>query len=713
MRLRLASFAAVSIGFVSLSGLPARAQFRDWRTDTSWQTQLIGRSETAGSLRLPLVDEQIHVDIDAQHATTRLRQTYQNESGGRIEGLYTLRAGLGVRAEGFAYWNGEQKIVGEVFERAVARQVYENVVRRRRDPGLLEQTGDGVFSFAVSPIEPGERKRVEVTYSQWLPRQGTAVEYRAPVTRGDADVSITIADQRELTGISSPTHAIDVQRLGTGQYMVRARKVLAGEGLLVLRFQVVERPWTMAGYVHRDKGQDAYFVLTMAAPEHAREATTPKDVTLVIDRSGSMAGEALQQARDACIDIIKRLRPDDRLNVVLFDHRVEKLYSEPQPLTVPVRRQALDYVELMDDGGGTDLALALEMALEAQTAGDRPRVILFFTDGRSAVEPVLEAARGDKHDVRVFTVGFGPDVNRPLLARLAASKRGRFTYIASADSIEREVSALYRQIDAPVLVDVKLAVTGGAAARVYPPSLPDLFVDDEIRIIGRLRADGPVLLTISGKERGRPVVHQARLDMPGEVRRPWVGRLWAEARVDDLVDEIALGGERPELRDEVTDLALAYNFTTPYTSFLAIPASELDWQSANQLGTARMHKADILRRKPEAARLGGIAPGDAPAAEHLINGASTRQRLQKFASNEADENPLSEREAASPRPYLGHVDRNKVALDEESSSSRKGRGGCASCELGGSGRAGPGILLLVAACVLLARRSPRRVTRGR
>jgi hypothetical protein len=103
-----------------LSSVPARAQFRDWRTDTPWQTQLIGRSETAGSIHLPLVDEQINVDIDAQHATTRLRQTYQNESGGRIEGLYTLRAGLGVRAEGFAYWNGEQKIVGEVFGRAVA-----------------------------------------------------------------------------------------------------------------------------------------------------------------------------------------------------------------------------------------------------------------------------------------------------------------------------------------------------------------------------------------------------------------------------------------------------------------------------------------------------------------------------------------------------------------------------------------------------------------
>src|SRR6188768_3165877 len=113
-------------------------------------SQMIGRSEAGGSTAMPIVEEQINVDVDGQHASTRLRQTFHNRTGDRVEGLYALRAGPGVRANGFAYWNGEQKIVGEVFERGVARQVYTNVTRRRRDPGLLEQTGDGVFSFAVS-----------------------------------------------------------------------------------------------------------------------------------------------------------------------------------------------------------------------------------------------------------------------------------------------------------------------------------------------------------------------------------------------------------------------------------------------------------------------------------------------------------------------------------------------------------------------------------
>ena len=116
----------------------------------------------------------------------------------------------------------------------------------------------------------------------------------------------------------------------------------------------------------------------------------------MIDRSGSMAGEPIRQARAACIDIVKRLRSDDRLNILLFDHTVEKLFAEPRPVTEAIRRQAIEYLEMMDDGGATDLAGALEQALATQASGDRPRVVLFFTDGQSDVPPVLAAMQADK-----------------------------------------------------------------------------------------------------------------------------------------------------------------------------------------------------------------------------------------------------------------------------------------------------------------------------
>ena len=330
-----------------------------------------------------------------------MRQTFYNRSGDRIEGQYTLRVAPGVRANGFAYWNGEQKIVGEVFERGVARQVYRNVTSRRRDPGLLEQTGDGVFSFVVFPIEPNERKRVEVSYGQWLPRRASTIEMHAPVTRQDSEIAVTIWDARELREITSPTHQLDVQRLSNGRYLVRARRALRRDArarpALPRRRQAVDRV-----RLHPPRqGAGRLLHAVARGARAARSATLAKDVTLVIDRSGSMMGEPIRQARAASIDIVKRLRSDDRVNILLFDHTVEKLYPEPRAVTEAIRKQAIEYLEMMDEGGATDLAMALEQALAAQGSGHRPRVVLFFTDGQSDVPPVLAAAQADQRDVRV------------------------------------------------------------------------------------------------------------------------------------------------------------------------------------------------------------------------------------------------------------------------------------------------------------------------
>jgi Ca-activated chloride channel family protein len=691
------SMAAAVVAAVScVSGVVgtgvADAQVLSTMPPPTFGGRLIGASEAAGSFALPIVEEKITVDIDGQYASTRLRQTFHNQSGNRVEGLYTLHAGPGTKADGFAYWNGEQKIVGEVFERGVARQVYQNVTRRRRDPGLLEETGDGVFSFAVSPIEPNERKRVEMSYGQWLSRRVSTVELHTPVTRADSEITVTMWDGRELRDISSPTHAVDVQRMSSGRYLVRSHRAKGDTSELILRYQIADRPWTPAGYAHHDKDQDTYFTLTLAAPELPASAASAKDVTLVIDRSGSMAGEALRQARAACIDIVKRLRPDDHLNIILFDHSVEKLFAEPKAVTDAIRKQAIEYLEMMDDGGATDLAGALESALASQGTSNRPRVVLFFTDGQSDVPPVLAAMQNDKRDVRVFTVGFGDDVNKALLARLAARKRGRFTYIRAAANIEREVSLLYRQIEAPVLVDVSLEATGGAVSRLYPPTLPDLFVDDEIRINGRLRSNGPVTLTIKGKQGGHPFTRAVKLEGNGEVKRPWVARQWAGARVDDLLDEISLSGEKPELQGEVLDLALAYNFATPYTAFLAIPESELDWQSAHTLAGARAYKSDLMRRKPDAARVAkrDSSPGggeewaetSAKAGDAHELAMPDGEAVSSSRTMAENESPLSSPGDESGEGLASRPAKRMHTLGKRSTAGQD-EGGCASCALDG------------------------------
>ena len=163
---------------------------------------------------IPLAEERLTVEVDGQHATTTLLQVYQHNNGSQIEGRYSLRPGMNSHVEGFAYWNGEQKIIGEVFERATARQVYDNVTARRRDPALLEQDGEGAFAFKVFPINPNEKKRIELRWTKWLERRGQTVKYRAPITRGDAEIVVDVVGA--VKNIRSSTHKLRIDRTAAG-----------------------------------------------------------------------------------------------------------------------------------------------------------------------------------------------------------------------------------------------------------------------------------------------------------------------------------------------------------------------------------------------------------------------------------------------------------------------------------------------------------------
>ena len=565
---------------------------------------------------LVLVRESLDIHIDQQHARTRLHQVFENRTEHRLEGRYHLQLDEGARMTGFAYWNGEQKIVGEVFEKQVARQVYEEVTGLGRDPGLLEREGEGAFSFRLFPIASAERKPVELVWAQWLQRDGNTVAYRVPVAR-DSAITMRIADDRGIAEVTSDTHALELDGVGTAQVTVRARG-RGARGELSVRYRVSGQRWGVSAFVHRDSGHDGYMVTTLATPPSLSEADiVPKDVTLVLDRSGSMSGEPLRRARLAAQAVVARLRPQDRVNVIAFDHGVELLYPTPQPLTDAVRAAADSYIARLVDGGGTNIALALERSLAAQHdagADARPHVLLFLTDGQSDAKMALEVAAKDAGDARVYTIGVGSGVEKPLLSRLAAMKRGRFTFIESPAAIESKVGRLYAQISKPVLVGLSIDVASadrcGRAARPRP--LPDLHHGDELVISSRIAGQGPVTVTVRGERNGAPVAFTYQLDVPAGAQRPWVGGMWAQARVDDLLEEIALYGENEELKNEVIDLALAYDFVTQYTSFLAMPEEELTDNARAALDSERARKQQILAAHKDAVALSrsSMPPGD-------------------------------------------------------------------------------------------------------
>ncbi len=657
---------------------------------------------------IPLAEERLQISIDGQNATTTMLQVYENQTGGQVEGRYRLRPGSGSHVEGFAYWNGEQKIVGEVFERQAARRVYENVTTRRRDPGLLEADGEGAFAFKIFPIEAREKKRVEIRWTKWLDRRDHTVRYRAPSTRRDAMIVIDFA--QSVKNLRSSTHKLHVDKVGSGLRVRSEGTVTAGE--LMLEWEVVEPSWTPSAYVHAGatSAEEGWFALSLAAPAVDTKSVTAKDVTIVIDRSGSMAADdAMEHAKRAAIDMIRLLSEKDRVNVIAFSDEVDPLFSMPKLVTADNRKRAIEFVERLNDGGGTDIALALSTAIKLQAQTDAgPRVVVFMTDGQSDPNKAIEAAKLDTKDVRLFTVGLGKEVNRPLLSRLAAVKRGTFSYIESARSIEPEVARLASHISKPLLVDIAIEVEGPVASRLYPRTLPDLFAEDELLVSGRLRGTGVAKFTITGKLEGKLVTYTRTVDMGKAPSRPWVGTLWAQKRVGHLLEEISLGSSAPELVEEVTNLALAYNFVTPYTAFLAIPDSELGAMRST-VEALRDRKRKILADNPEVAALKGTKSSNGPV-ESDIDGKDDdeddlrRNRVAMNDSGSSDEEGDSD--PASGRRVMAEATSYKGAASDR-------RHGCAGCTTGGGGSGSLALALLVAAVLVRTGRSTRRRTSRR
>ena len=474
---------------------------------------LEAHAENGDSALLPLVSESLQVRIDDGHAAARYEHVFQNESKARLEGNYRLLVGEGATATGFAYYNGERKIVGEIFERESARQVYEALTGLRRDPGLLEQAGEAGFAFRVFPIEPGEHKRVQVTTSRWLRRCGAFIEYRARLSRADASVVMTIRDARGIRSLESPTHDLKIDGGGAdGAWNVTVLRPKTGLSAapddLVVRYEPAEPPLVLRATLHHDPGESSFLSMTFSTPP-ARTTPTQEtvvrggsDVTLVLDRSGSMEGASIESARNAAKAIVERLLPSDRANVIAFDDEVDALYPAPRALTDDVRRELLEYIGRIQAGGGTDIAKALSRALGNQIHDDHPDIVLFLTDGQSDGPAAVKVAAEDASNARVFTVGIGTGVDKALLSRLASIKHGRFTFIADPRAVAAEFPKVLSQLEDPVLTDVTLRAEGGAIERVYPQALGDLFPADELRVFGRSGSRQPFKVVLEGNERG-------------------------------------------------------------------------------------------------------------------------------------------------------------------------------------------------------------------
>ena len=529
----------------------------------------------------------VTVRIESQVATTRVDQVFVNGFDADVEATYLFPLPEKAVISNFSLTINGAKVGGEVLEREQARRIYEEIVRKMKDPGLLEYAGQNLFRARVYPVPARAQTRIELVYSEALPAEGGVTRYVypldterfSPLPIEELGLSVHVSSAVPIKSVYSPSHDIDLRLQSREADAGFEQRGVKPDRDFVLYYSVSERDLGMSLLTYRAPGEDGFFLL-MLSPGQIEGPALPKDVVFVLDTSGSMRGEKLEQAKRALRSCLEGLGERDRFNVVQFATGVSPFRAGLAGLATAGNDavgSALAFVERLEARGGTNIGGALLTALRMFPAAGRASMVVFLTDGEPTVGATETAdilkilERENRARARVFVFGVGYDVNTHLLDGIAAESRGFSEYLAPSGEIEPAVSSFFRKVSKPVLSDVTLEIGRVEVFDLFPAGIPDLFSGQQVLAFGRYRGEGETVIAVAGTVDGRVERFVGEGAFPARsLEHDFIPRLWASRKIGYLIDEIRLHGENKELIDEIVLLSTEHGIMTPYTSYLVL-----------------------------------------------------------------------------------------------------------------------------------------------
>jgi Ca-activated chloride channel family protein len=631
---------------------------------------------------LEVTYHRVNVEVTDSVAVTSVDQEFYNPNDQRLEGTYLFPLPEGTHVDKFSMDVNGKMMEAELLDADKARSIYEDIVRKAKDPALLEYAGRSAFKVRIFPIEPHSRKPVKITYTQVLKTDAGLTEYVYPLntekfsSRPLREVSVRVAVNCKdpIKSLYCPSHAVDVRRDGDRRATLSwdKRDVRPDTDFKVM-FSRSDKPVGVELLTYRTGSDDGYFML-LASPgmDAPKGQVQKKDVCFVIDTSGSMAengGKKMEQAKKALSFCLQNLNDGDRFEVVRFSTEAEPLFNELRLADKANVDKAQDFVRSLRPIGGTAIGDAMGKAMELRGKrgggdekgdrrggeADRPYVVIFLTDGQPTIGETNEDAlvtavnRSTGGTTRVFTFGIGTDVNTHLLDRIATGTRAASQYVLPDEDLEVKLSSFYTKIKEPVLANLDVSAAGGdvRVSGLYPNQLPDLFKGEQLVAFGRYSGRGPAAVKIRGTLNGerREFVQDVTF-ADQDARQVFIPRLWATRRVGFLLDEIRLHGESRELKDEVTRLAREHGIVTPYTAFLI-----LEDEARRGVPVASQTLRDLLLDRPAAAR--AALKYDSNRAE----AKDSRQRAgEKAVANAVDVDQLKQMSNLEDQQQRGQQD---------------------------------------------------------
>lgn len=618
---------------------------------------IIPRPPRPHILPVQLRSSTLNTRIEDRVASTQVRQQFYNPNNMQLEGEYIFPLPPDASLTKFSLTAGGKVLKGEVLPREKARGIYEDIVRKLKDPALLEYLEWGLFKARVFPIPPRGEVGLTLTYESILEtdagltllRHPFACPGSTPAGGGKLVMKVDLEATQPLKSVYSPSHCVEIVRKGSHKAVVsyEGSGHQTGKDFL-LYYSTDARPFGVNVLTHKKPGEPGFF-LAMISPKvkFDRSEIDPKDILLVLDTSGSMKGEKIKQAKGAAKFCLQSLDPRDRFNLICFSTDARHFRDTLVQATQENIKAALAFIKAQEALGGTNIHEALLKAAKSLDSRGRVGITLFLTDGIPTIDvidktQILKAVKKNNNvRNRIFVFGVGSDVNTHLLDNLAEQNRGTRTYVGASESIEVKVSAFYEKVRYPVLSDLKLEFEDLSSFDIYPRRLPDLFKGTQLLVLGRYTESGHHAVRLSGRMQDQNQVFTYEAAFKAESDgNAFIPRLWAMRKVGFLLDQVRLNGPKKELTDSIVALGKRYGIVTPYTSFLVI---EDERQLANRLvqGGWRHSRGDIgflddavkgLRRSEALARREGRSLLDKESGDAATTVSRAAKKLRGAVS---------------------------------------------------------------------------------
>jgi len=558
---------------------------------------------------LPLKSTRAEVKIAGKVAAVTVTQVYQNRGKKTLEAIYVFPMSTRAAVHAMRMTVGERVIDAEIMKRAEARKTYEDAKKEGKTASLLEQQRPNVFQMNVANILPGDEVKVELKYLELLRAEDKIYEFVYPTVvgprysktpeEGAADqekwvkspylhegqappytfgLSVDLRGGLPISKLTSPSHEVEVKYTSPSQAQVSLKDEKGGGNRdFVLRYTLAGDKIDAGVLLYPGKDEN-FFLMVMEPPAQAKkEAAVPREYIFILDVSGSMYGFPLEISKALMADIFKSLRPQDYMNVLLFESGSAVLSEKGSlPATEENKKKALEFISARPGGGGTEILPAFKRALALPRTKGTSRIVVAATDGYVNVEAELfEVIRKNLGEANLFAFGIGTAVNRFLIEGMARAGQGEPFVILKQGEAAKQAERFRRYINNPVLTGIKVSFGGFEAYEVEPPQLPDLFALRPLMLLGKYRGEPQGNIVITGKTAAGEFRREIKVE-PGQASpdNQALRFLWARERIQRLGDYHRFSREtgqedHPRVK-EITELGLKYSLMTEFTSFVAV-----------------------------------------------------------------------------------------------------------------------------------------------